>query len=314
MSALKAERGLFSYPKYWAECYGTAPFLPTTRAEMDALGWDSCDVIIVSGDAYVDHPSFGMAVIGRMLESQGFRVGIIAQPDWNSKDAFMALGKPNLFFGVTAGNMDSMINRYTAEKRMRHDDAYTPGNIGGKRPDRAVVVYSQRCREAYKDVPLIIGGIEASLRRIAHYDYWQEKVRRSVLFDAKADILIYGNAERPLVEVAHRIAAGESVETIQDIRGTAVIRKEPLPGWRGSDSTAIDKIGKIDPIPNPYGADDVGCSKSEFKKAGIAGASIPLILKKMKIDPALAGSVVLTTVTDIVGIFAFLGTATWLLI
>ncbi|WP_281546907.1 YgiQ family radical SAM protein [Pseudoalteromonas sp. PAR1] len=269
MSALKAERGLFSYPKYWAECYGTAPFLPTTRAEMDALGWDSCDVIIVSGDAYVDHPSFGMAVIGRMLESQGFRVGIIAQPDWNSKDAFMALGKPNLFFGVTAGNMDSMINRYTAEKRMRHDDAYTPGNIGGKRPDRAVVVYSQRCREAYKDVPLIIGGIEASLRRIAHYDYWQEKVRRSVLFDAKADILIYGNAERPLVEVAHRIAGGESVDTIQDIRGTAVIRKEPLPGWRGSDSTAIDKIGKIDPIPNPYGADDVGCSKSEFKQAGI---------------------------------------------
>ncbi len=288
MSALKAERGLFSYPKYWAECYGTAPFLPTTRAEMDALGWDSCDVIIVSGDAYVDHPSFGMAVIGRMLESQGFRVGIIAQPDWNSKDAFMALGKPNLFFGVTAGNMDSMINRYTAEKRIRHDDAYTPGNIGGKRPDRAVVVYSQRCREAYKDVPLIIGGIEASLRRIAHYDYWQEKVRRSVLFDAKADILIYGNAERPLVEVAHRIAAGESVETIQDIRGTAVIRKEPLPGWRGSDSTAIDKIGKIDPIPNPYGADDVGCSKSEFKKAGIdlsSEAAKPITIQPARPKP-----------------------------
>ncbi len=288
MSALKAERGLFSYPKYWAECYGTAPFLPTTRAEMDALGWDSCDVIIVSGDAYVDHPSFGMAVIGRMLESQGFRVGIIAQPDWNSKDAFMALGKPNLFFGVTAGNMDSMINRYTAEKRMRHDDAYTPGNIGGKRPDRAVVVYSQRCREAYKDVPLIIGGIEASLRRIAHYDYWQEKVRRSVLFDAKADILIYGNAERPLVEVAHRIAGGESVDSIQDIRGTAVIRKEPLPGWRGSDSTAIDKIGKIDPIPNPYGADDVGCSKSEFKQAGIdlsAEAAKPITIQPARPKP-----------------------------
>ncbi|TMO43132.1 YgiQ family radical SAM protein [Pseudoalteromonas sp. S4389] len=288
MSALKAERGLFSYPKYWAECYGTAPFLPTTRAEMDALGWDSCDVIIVSGDAYVDHPSFGMAVIGRMLESQGFRVGIIAQPDWNSKDAFMALGKPNLFFGVTAGNMDSMINRYTAEKRMRHDDAYTPGNIGGKRPDRAVVVYSQRCREAYKDVPLIIGGIEASLRRIAHYDYWQEKVRRSVLFDAKADILVYGNAERPLVEVAHRIAGGESVDTIQDIRGTAVIRKEPLPGWRGSDSTAIDKIGKIDPIPNPYGADDVGCSKSEFKQAGIdlsAEAAKPITIQPARPKP-----------------------------
>ncbi|WOC25834.1 YgiQ family radical SAM protein [Pseudoalteromonas sp. N1230-9] len=288
MSALKAERGLFSYPKYWAECYGTAPFLPTTRAEMDALGWDSCDIIIVSGDAYVDHPSFGMAVIGRMLESQGFRVGIIAQPDWNSKDAFMALGKPNLFFGVTAGNMDSMINRYTAEKRIRHDDAYTPGNVGGKRPDRAVVVYSQRCREAYKDVPLIIGGIEASLRRIAHYDYWQEKVRRSVLFDAKADILIYGNAERPLVEVAHRIACGEAIETIQDIRGTAVIRKEPLPGWRGSDSTAIDKIGKIDPIPNPYGADDVGCSKSEFKQAGIdltAEAAKPITIQPARPKP-----------------------------
>ncbi|MDQ9091857.1 YgiQ family radical SAM protein [Pseudoalteromonas haloplanktis] len=288
MSALKAKRALFSYPKYWAECYGTAPFLPTTREEMDALGWDSCDIIIISGDAYVDHPSFGMAVIGRVLEAQGFRVGIIAQPDWQSKDAFMALGKPNLFFGVTAGNMDSMINRYTAEKRMRHDDAYTPGNIGGKRPDRAVMIYSQKCREAYKGVPIVIGGIEASLRRIAHYDYWQEKVRRSILFDAKADILIYGNAERPLVEVAHRIAAGETMDTIQDIRGTAVIRKEPLPGWRGSDSTAIDKIGKIDPIPNPYGADDVGCSKSEFKQAGIdlqAEAAKPITIQPVRPKP-----------------------------
>jgi len=288
MSTLKADRGLFSYPKYWAECYGTAPFLPTTREEMDALGWDSCDIIIISGDAYVDHPSFGMAVIGRVLEAQGFRVGIIAQPDWNSKDAFMALGKPNLFFGITAGNMDSMINRYTAEKRMRHDDAYTPGNVGGKRPDRAVIIYSQRCREAYKDVPLVLGGIEASLRRIAHYDYWQEKVRRSVLFDAKGDILIYGNAERPLVEVAHRIAAGETIDTIQDVRGTAVIRKEPLPGWRGSDSTAIDKIGKIDPIPNPYGADDVGCVKSEFKQAGIdlqAEAAKPITIQPARPKP-----------------------------
>ncbi|KTF12204.1 YgiQ family radical SAM protein [Pseudoalteromonas sp. H105] len=288
MSALKAKRALFSYPKYWAECYGTAPFLPTTRKEMDALGWDSCDIIIISGDAYVDHPSFGMAVIGRVLEAQGFRVGIIAQPDWQSKDAFMELGRPNLFFGVTAGNMDSMINRYTAEKRMRHDDAYTPGNVGGKRPDRAVMIYSQKCREAYKGIPIVIGGIEASLRRIAHYDYWQEKVRRSILFDAKADILIYGNAERPLVEVAHRIAAGETMDTIQDIRGTAVIRKEPIPGWRGSDSTAIDKIGKIDPIPNPYGADDVGCSKSEFKKAGIdlqAEAAKPITVQPARPKP-----------------------------
>jgi len=137
---------LTSYPKFWAECYGIAPFLPTTREEMDALGWDSCDIIIVTGDAYVDHPSFGMAVIGRLLEKQGFRVGIIDQPNWQSSDDFSRLGKPNLFFGIAAGNMDSMINRYTADKKLRHDDAYTPGNDGGKRPDRATLVYSQRCR------------------------------------------------------------------------------------------------------------------------------------------------------------------------
>lgn len=267
---MSAERGLFSYPKYRGDNFKPAPFLPMSKAEMAKLGWDCCDIILVVGDAYVDHPSFGMAVVGRMLESQGFRVGIIAQPDWNSKDDFMRLGKPKLFFGVSAGNMDSMINRYTADKKLRHDDAYTPGNEGGKRPDRAVIVYSQRCKEAFKEVPVIIGGIEASLRRIAHYDYWQEKVRRSIIFDAKAELLIYGNAERPLVEVAHRLAAGEPISTLQDIRGTAVIRKEPLPEWRGVDSTAIDKVGKIDPIPNPYGADDVGCSSySEFAQAGI---------------------------------------------
>ncbi|MEI4996006.1 YgiQ family radical SAM protein [Aeromonas caviae] len=259
---------LFSYPRYWAECYGTAPFLPMSRAEMDKLGWDSCDIVLVTGDAYVDHPSFGMAVIGRMLESQGFRVGIIAQPDWSSKDDFMRLGKPNLFYGVTAGNMDSMINRYTADKKLRHDDAYTPGDVGGKRPDRATLVYTQRCKEAYKEVPVVIGGIEASLRRIAHYDYWSETIRRSILIDAKADILIYGNAERPLVEVAHRIAGGETIDTMQDIRGTAVIRKEPLPGWRGVDSSKLDQIGRIDPIPNPYMegapcADDEGTAPVE---------------------------------------------------
>ncbi len=267
---MSAERGLFSYPKYRGDHFKPAPFLPMSKAEMAKLGWDCCDIILVVGDAYVDHPSFGMAVVGRMLESQGFRVGIIAQPDWNSKDDFMRLGKPKLFFGVSAGNMDSMINRYTADKKLRHDDAYTPNNEGGKRPDRAVIVYSQRCKEAFKDVPVVIGGIEASLRRIAHYDYWQEKVRRSIIFDAKAELLIYGNAERPLVEVAHRLAAGEAISTLQDIRGTAVIRKEPLPDWRGVDSTAIDKVGKIDPVPNPYGADDVGCSSySEFAQAGI---------------------------------------------
>jgi len=245
-------QALFDYPKYWAECYGTAPFLPMSRKEMDALGWDSCDIILVTGDAYVDHPSFGMAIIGRMLESQGFRVGIIAQPDWKSKDAFMQLGKPNLFFGVTAGNMDSMINRYTAERRMRHDDAYTPNDEGGKRPDRAVTAYTQRCKEAFKGVPVVIGGIEASLRRIAHYDYWSDKVRRSVLFDSKADLLIYGNAERPLIEIAHRIANGEDVKKITDVRGSAFLSNQALPGWQGIDSRDIDRPGKIDAIPNPY--------------------------------------------------------------
>ncbi|MFB1015094.1 MAG: YgiQ family radical SAM protein [Alteromonadaceae bacterium] len=243
---------LFDYPKYWAECFGPAPFLPMSRKEMDVLGWDSCDIIIVTGDAYVDHPSFGMAIIGRMLESQGFRVGIIAQPDWKSKDAFMELGKPNLFFGVTAGNMDSMINRYTAERRMRHDDAYTPNDEGGKRPDRAVTAYTQKCKEAFKGVPVIIGGIEASLRRIAHYDYWTDKVRQSVLFDSKADLLVYGNAERPLIEIAHRIANGEEVKSITDVRGSAFLAQQALPGWKGIDSRDIDRPGKIEPIPSPY--------------------------------------------------------------
>ena len=158
---------LFSYRKYWAQRYGKAPFLPMSRAEMDALGWDSCDVILVTGDAYIDHPSFGMAIIGRLLESQGFRVGIIAQPEWRDADAFKALGKPNLFFGVTSGNMDSMVNRYTSDRRLRHNDSYTPDGEGGKRPDRAVIVYAQRCREAFSGVPVVLGGIEASLRRIA---------------------------------------------------------------------------------------------------------------------------------------------------
>ncbi|WP_429154617.1 YgiQ family radical SAM protein [Aeromonas media] len=274
---------LFSYPRYWAECYGTAPFLPMSRAEMDKLGWDSCDIVLVTGDAYVDHPSFGMAVIGRMLESQGFRVGIIAQPDWSSKDDFMRLGKPNLFYGVTAGNMDSMINRYTSDKKLRHDDAYTPGDIGGKRPDRATLVYTQRCKEAYKEVPVVIGGIEASLRRIAHYDYWSETIRRSILLDAKADILIYGNAERPLIEVAHRIAGGETIDTMQDIRGTAVIRREPLPGWRGVDSSKLDQIGRIDPIMNPY-MEGAPCSDDEGT-APVEQEAKPILVQPPKQKP-----------------------------
>jgi len=240
------------YPLYWAECFGRAPFLPMSRTEMEQLGWDSCDIIVVTGDAYVDHPSFGMAIIGRLLEAQGFRVGIIAQPDWHSADAFRELGKPNLFFGVTAGNMDSMINRYTADRKIRSDDAYSPDDIGGKRPDRCSIVYSQRCREAYKEVPVIIGGIEASLRRIAHYDYWQDKVRRSILADAKADILLYGNAERAIVEIAQRLAGGHAISEISDVRGTAFFIKDLPPDWTVIDSTNVDKPGRVENPLNPY--------------------------------------------------------------
>ena len=246
------EQHLFSNYPYWAECFGTAPFLPMSREEMDVLGWDSCDVILVTGDAYVDHPSFGMAVMGRMLESQGFRVGIIAQPDWNNPQDFMKLGKPNFYFGVTGGNMDSMINRYTADLKVRSDDAYTPGGVPGKRPDRAVIVYSQKCREVYKDVPIVIGGIEASLRRIAQYDYWSDQVRRSVLIDSGADILLYGNAERAIVDLTHALAQGRSVSELTDLRGTTIVREAPPAGWTEIDSTRIDWPGHIDMIPNPY--------------------------------------------------------------
>ncbi|NMM09818.1 MAG: YgiQ family radical SAM protein [Polaromonas sp.] len=252
---MRSAKPLPSYRKYWAARFGTAKFLPTSRAEMDVLGWDSCDIIIVTGDAYVDHPSFGMAVIGRLLEAQGFRVGIIAQPEWQSAESFKVLGKPNLFFGVAAGNMDSMINRYTADRKIRSDDAYTPGDIGGKRPDRAALVYSQRCKEAYKEIPIILGGIEGSLRRIAHYDYWSDKVRRSVVVDSKCDLLLYGNAERAIVEVAHRLAAKESVATMTDIRGTAFIRRigdKTAQGWYEIDSTSVDAPGRVEAHVNPY--------------------------------------------------------------
>jgi uncharacterized radical SAM protein YgiQ len=246
---------LFSHRPYWAARFGVSPVLPMSRAEMDELGWDSCDIIIVTGDAYVDHPSFGMALIGRLLESQGFRVGIIAQPDWSSAEAFRQLGKPNLFFGITAGNMDSMVNRYTADRRIRSDDAYTPDGEGGKRPDRSVIVYAQRAREAYKGVPVVIGGIEASLRRIAHYDYWSDKVRRSVLPDSKADMLIYGNAERAIVELSHRLAAGEAIGEIDDIRGTGFMRQGLPEEWREIDSTHLDKPGPKSHHPDPYQAE-----------------------------------------------------------
>ncbi|HEY5101446.1 MAG TPA: YgiQ family radical SAM protein [Steroidobacteraceae bacterium] len=249
---MQSARDITSYRKFWAARFGTAPFLPTSRAEMDALGWDSCDIVLVTGDAYVDHPSFGMGVIGRALEAQGFRVGIIAQPDWHGTASFEALGCPNLFFGVTSGNMDSMVNRYTAERRIRSDDAYTPGGAGGKRPDRAVIVYAQRVREAFKSVPIVIGGIEASLRRIAHFDYWSEKVRRSILLDAKADLLVYGNAERQVCELAHRLAAGESIADITDLRGTVFTRAVLPPDWIEIDSTHLDAPGPLNPPLDPY--------------------------------------------------------------
>jgi uncharacterized radical SAM protein YgiQ len=245
-------RDIFSYRKHWAARLLPAPVLPMSRAEMDRLGWDACDVILVTGDAYVDHPSFGMALIGRVLEAQGFRVGIIAQPDWRDAEAFTALGRPTLCFGITAGNMDSMVNRYTADRKIRRDDAYTPNDEGGKRPDRSVIVYSQRVREAYKDVPVIIGGIEASLRRIAHFDYWSDTVRRSILPDSKADLLVFGNGERQIVEIVQRLAAMEPIESITDIRGTAAMRRGQPEGWAEIDSTHIDTPGKVDAHPDPY--------------------------------------------------------------
>jgi uncharacterized radical SAM protein YgiQ len=231
---------LFSYRKHWAHRFGTAPFLPMSRAEMELLGWDSCDVVIVTGDAYIDHPSFGMALVGRLLEAQGFRVGIIAQPDWTNAEPFAALGKPNLFFGVTGGNMDSMVNRYTADRRLRHNDSYTPGGEGGRRPDRAAIVYAHRCREAFPDTTIVLGGIEGSLRRIAHYDYWSDKVRRSILIDAKCDILLYGNAERAVVEVAHRLAKGRPLAEMDDIRGVALAKPALPEGWTELHADDID--------------------------------------------------------------------------
>ena len=282
---------LHTYRPYWAKRFGAAPILPMTRAEMDTLGWDSCDIILVTGDAYIDHPSFGMALVGRLLEGQGFRVGIIAQPDWQNANAFKALGKPNLYFGVTAGNMDSMVNRYTADRKIRSDDAYTPDAAANKRPDRAVLVYSQRCREAYPDAPLVIGSIEASLRRIAHYDYWSDKVRRSVLIDSKADILLFGNAERALVELTHRIAKGEKISEIQDIRGTAFLRKRIPEGWDEIESTKLDRPGVIDKPVDPYemkmGKADASCATDEAKAAVNPlpeGTKAVTIVRKPKAD------------------------------
>jgi len=234
-----------------------------TRGEIECLGWDSCDVILVTGDAYVDHPSFGMALIGRLLEAQGFRVGILSQPDWNSAEDFRRLGKPNLFFGVTGGNMDSMVNRYTSDRRIRSDDAYTPNAEPHRRPDRCVMVYAQRCREAFKNVPIILGGIEASLRRVAHFDYWSDTVRRSVLLDAKADLLVYGNGERQVVEIAHRLADGEAITRLRDIRGTAVVLQDLPSGYAIIGSEAVDASEQVGAIIDPYGEAVTRCKTME---------------------------------------------------
>jgi len=268
---MQTARDITGYRKHWAERLGTAPFLPVSRAEMELLGWDSCDVIIVTGDAYVDHPSFGMAIVGRVLEAQGFRVGIIAQPDWHSAAAFSALGRPNLFFGITGGNMDSMVNRYTAERRVRSDDAYTAGGVGGRRPDRSVIVYAQRAREAFRDVPIVIGGIEASLRRIAHFDYWSEKVRRSVLLDARADLLVYGNGERQICEIAHRLAGGEAIGEITDVRGTVFVRRGTPADWIEIDSTHLDAPGPLNPPLDPYAMPE----RTQAPAAAVAAGAAP---------------------------------------
>jgi len=283
-----APKNLFSYPRHRPAGKSPAPFLPMSRAEMDALGWDSCDVILITGDAYIDHPSFGMALVGRLLEHQGFRVGIISQPDWHSAEAFRALGKPNLYFGVTAGNMDSMVNRYTSDRKIRSEDAYTPNGDPSKRPDRALVVYAQRAREAYPEANVVIGSIEASLRRIAHYDYWSDKVRRSVLPDSKADILLFGNAERALVDLTHRLAAGEAIKDIRDLRGTAFMTPAgwlPSADWSETNSVKLDTPGKVEAHTDPYAMIPEKEAKCSTDAPGAASATVNAA------DPDAAGNV-----------------------
>ncbi len=227
------------------------PFIPTTQEEIWKRGWSELDIIFVSGDAYIDHPAFGVPLLARWLENHGFRVGIIAQPDWRLKEPFMTLGRPRLFFAVSAGAMDSMVAHYTPARKLRHDDAYTPGNRHGARPNRATMVYTSRLKEAFKDVPVVIGGIEASLRRFAHYDFWENKVRRSILFDAKADLLIYGMAERAVLEVAERMRGGELLGDIHDVRGTAY------------HSSTLDDVPHVE-IPS---YEEVSASKEKFAEA-----------------------------------------------
>ena len=230
-----------------------ALWLPTTADEIRARGWDAPDVVFVTGDAYVDHPSFAMAVLSRVLESQGFRVAILPQPDWRSAAAWRALGRPRLFYAVSAGNMDSMINHYTANKKRRNDDAYSPGGKIGLRPDRPTPAYAQRCREAFPGVPVVIGGIEASLRRIAHFDYWSEHVRPSMLAASKADLLAFGKGEATIVAIARRFAAGQSVTALRDLRGVAYLlgAREALPVWPG-ETLALPSLEDVTRDPMAF--------------------------------------------------------------
>ena len=199
-------------------------FLPISRKDMEARGWTECDIILITGDAYVDHPSYGTAVIGRVLEDAGFKVGVIAQPDWKRPDDFKRLGRPKLFFGVSAGNLDSMVANYTANKKLRKEDEYSPGGKNNLRPDRATIVYTNKVKEAFSSMPVVLGGLEASMRRLAHYDYWSDSVRRSVLLDSKADILVYGMGEKAILEIAERLNKGEKIKDIDNIKGTAILR------------------------------------------------------------------------------------------
>ncbi len=258
---------LTTYKKHWAHRFGTSSILPMSKQEMDNLGWDSCDIILITGDAYIDHPSFGAGIIGRVLEAQGFRVGIISQPDINKDEDFLKLGQPNLYFAVSAGNMDSMINHYTSDKKKRHNDAYTPNDDYDKRPDRAVIKYTNVVKKLFKETPVVIGGIEASLRRLAHYDYWSDKIRRSILLDSKADLLIYGNAERAIVEISHRIASNKPITDLFDIRGIAFIPSKIPDDFAIIDSTNVDKPGVISKIPSPYEDIEQNCDKKSDEQS-----------------------------------------------
>src|SRR5437870_5072651 len=239
----------------WTERHA-APPLPITRREMEVRGWDGVDVVFVTGDAYVDHPSFAMAILARVLEAAGFRVAMLSQPDWHSCLPWRQFGRPRLFFAISAGNMDSLINHYTANRKVRNDDAYSPGGRIGLRPDRATLPYCHRAREAFPGVPVIAGGVEASLRRLAHYDYWSDTVRRSILLDCKADLVVYGMGEAPIVEIAQRLAAGQTVRDLRDLRGVAYVlgAKESEALASGVASAPREQAQTIDCSP-PRGAD-----------------------------------------------------------